>query len=240
MKKLYATAILAMTMVFLVGCEDSASVNSITPAPVHNGADGNTIAIYVVIDGSGSMANEVMDTSKTSSPKWKIANQALLTLGNQIDAYLNTNTNRTVLTGIVLFKNGNINLSDFGVLSNNVTSTYKEWINKYDGPNGNTPLGEAILMAADCIVNDKVRSKHIMAITDGESNQGRDPSTIVDGLRTRGDTVVPHFIAFDVNADVFNDVKKLGCGVVSASSGEALQAQVNRIVKEEILLEKED
>ena len=238
MNKLYIAIIVSMFL--FVGCENSVNEAPMITTPAHVGTDSNTIAIYIIMDGSGSMRYGIVNTNNVITPKWRVANQALLTLGDQIDDYLMMNTNRTILTGIVLFKGEEITLTDFGVLSNCVREVYQKWINGYSGPDGNTPLGEAILKAADCMVNDKIKSKHIMAITDGESNRGRDPATIIDSLKTRGDIVSTHFIAFDVDANVFNEVKKMGCGVVSASSGAGLQTQINKIVREEILLEKED
>ena len=232
--RLYTLAI-SILLLGVCGCEDSVANEVITANP-HIGADQNTIALYIVMDGSGSMADSVADGNSTN-PKWVIANNAVIKLGNILDAYLKSNPSKKILTGIVLFKNARITVSDFGVVTNNVTGIYQKWVNGYSDPNGGTPIGTAITAAASCFANDNVKSKHIMVLTDGENNIGYGPYTAVTKLNNSASV---HFIAFDVNSAVFNDVKKLGCIVANASNATELQKRVNTIVKNEILLEKED
>jgi len=227
MKK-YMIAMLA-TM-FITGCSDSLYAG----IPAHTGANNQTIAIYVIMDGSGSMA---------SNDKWKTANSALIGLGEKIDKYLKDNATKNVLAGIVLFNDGKISVTDFGVVSNNIAQKYQRWIkaNGNKSPEGGTPIGRSIETAASYFKNDNVKSKHIMVITDGDNTAGPTPYKSITLLKEDKNNVFStYFIAFDINASVFNSVKELGCKVFSASNGKELEKQINTIVKEEILLEKED
>ena len=47
------------------------------------------------------------------------------------------------------------------------------------------------------------------------------------------------FVAFDVNANVFAPLKKLGVTVVGAADEKQLKSQLEFILEEKILLEKE-
>jgi hypothetical protein len=49
-----------------------------------------------------------------------------------------------------------------------------------------------------------------------------------------------HFVAFDVDAKVFEGVKKLGATVVGASNESQLNAQLGFILEKKILLEDEE
>jgi hypothetical protein len=49
-----------------------------------------------------------------------------------------------------------------------------------------------------------------------------------------------HFVAFDVDAKVFDGVKKQGATVVGASNESQLEAQLKFILQRKILLEDEE
>ncbi|MEI6782416.1 MAG: hypothetical protein WCQ21_16015, partial [Verrucomicrobiota bacterium] len=53
-------------------------------------------------------------------------------------------------------------------------------------------------------------------------------------------TVSVHFVAFDVDAGVFDSVKKLGATVVGAADEKQLNTQLEYILKRKILLEEEE
>ena len=73
---------------------------------------------------------------------------------------------------------------------------------------------------------------------------GPNPSTILAnlkeeaGLKQTGLSV--HFVAFDVDAKVFEGVKKLGATVVSAANESQLNTQLEFILEKKILLEEEE
>ncbi len=49
-----------------------------------------------------------------------------------------------------------------------------------------------------------------------------------------------HFVAFDVNAKVFDPVKRLGATVVGAADEKQLNSQLDFILQQKILLEDEE
>ena len=53
-------------------------------------------------------------------------------------------------------------------------------------------------------------------------------------------SVAVHFVAFDVDARVFEGVKKLGATVVGASNESQLNTQLEFILEKKILLEDEE
>jgi hypothetical protein len=53
-------------------------------------------------------------------------------------------------------------------------------------------------------------------------------------------TVSVHFVAFDVDAKVFDGVKKLGATVVGASDEKQLDTRLDDILQRKILLEEEE
>ena len=53
-------------------------------------------------------------------------------------------------------------------------------------------------------------------------------------------TLSVHFIAFDVEAKLFDPVKKLGATVVAASNESQLNSQLQFILQRKILLEEEE
>ena len=94
------------------------------------------------------------------------------------------------------------------------------------------------------MLKSSLTRKHVLVITDGMNTIGPNPSTILDdlmkeaGQKQTGLSV--HFVAFDVDAKVFEGVKKLGATVVSASNGRQLNTQLEFIMETKILLEAEE
>ena len=73
---------------------------------------------------------------------------------------------------------------------------------------------------------------------------GPDPATVLSRLRPLADgkqaSLSVHFIAFDVDAKVFDPVKRLGATVVGASEEGQLTRQLDFILEKKILLEDEE
>jgi hypothetical protein len=119
-----------------------------------------------------------------------------------------------------------------------------DWIKSYRGPDSGTPLGLAIEAASRPVVASKFSQKHILVITDGQNTMGPDPVAIVPRVQksaeNRGSTVFVHFVAFDIDAKVFNPLKKMGVTVLGAADEKQLNQQLEFILEEKILLEKEE
>ena len=120
----------------------------------------------------------------------------------------------------------------------------RQWVKHFSSPDGGTPLGEAIRVAAAPLLNSKCKYKHILVVTDGLSNVGMQPAAALTQLKSTAEKKETglsfHFIAFDVSASVFAPVKKLGATVVGAANEQELNTQLSFILEKKILLEDEE
>lgn len=73
---------------------------------------------------------------------------------------------------------------------------------------------------------------------------GPTPAAVMPKLKQQAEekqmSVSVHFVAFDVDAKVFDSVKKLGATVVGASDEKQLNTQLEYILQRKILLEEEE
>ncbi len=202
------------------------------------------MALAIVYDTSGSMKETVRDATGKPAPKYVIANHALESTVRRIEAFATNAAGgeaRTVRAGLFVF-NGNgaraaIPLGPFNA------AAFHNWARTFASPNGGTPQGTAVRAAGPAVLNSNLTRKHVLVITDGVSNQGPDPAAVLPGLKRQAEakeTVLStHFIAFDVDARVFDAVKKQGATVVGAANETQLGAQLDFILAKKILLEDE-
>ena len=84
----------------------------------------------------------------------------------------------------------------------------------------------------------------MLVITDGINTAGPDPAAAIPRLKQMAEQkqnrLSIHFVAFDVNAKVFDGVKQLGATVVGASDEAQLNSQLEFILEKKILLEDEE
>ncbi|MDQ6631836.1 MAG: VWA domain-containing protein [Verrucomicrobiota bacterium] len=204
----------------------------------------NSVAVAIVYDTSGSMAEPVRDGSGKMSPKYVIANRALTSVINRLAEVANSKTTpRPVLCSLVVFDDngGAREAVKFGELD---PARLTAWVKEFHKPSGSTPLGEAIRTAARPLLPSKAKHKHVLVLTDGINTAGPPPSDVIPKLKTEaernGSAIFFHFVAFDVAARVFDPVKKLQATVVGAANEKELNTQLDFIVEKKILLEEEE
>lgn len=197
------------------------------------------IAVSIVYDGSGSMAYTVPGLNQQPTPKYQIANQAVASILRQLAAF-SQQKHVELQAGLVYFAAGKIHPA---LALTNLTSASEaaltEWTTHFRTPSGGTPLGLAIRAAREQLETSACPHKHILVITDGESNSGVAPDRVVQEIRASGNPVGIYFVAFDINASVFDPVKAQGATVVSASDAIQLNAEINHLLGQKILLEAE-
>ena len=202
------------------------------------------VALAIVYDTSGSMKEPVPSGSGGQAPKYVIANRALENVTRRIEAFA-TNTAggapRVIQAGLFVFANTSAREAiRFGAFN---PSAFHSWARTFSNPTGWTPLGNALSAAGKAVLDSNLSRKHVLVITDGMSNSGPDPKDVMPKLKAQAaqkEAIVSvHFIAFDVNASVFDPVKKLGATVVSASNETQLNSQLEFILARKILLEDE-
>src|ERR1051326_6602992 len=188
------------------------------------------VAVAIIYDTSGSMREPVRDTNGKPTPKYVIATRALIAIANQIQAFA---TNKSALgprkidaSLFVFSANSAQEAIKFGPFD---AEAFREWARNFSNPVGNTPLGNSLTVASRAVLDSPLSRKHVLVITDGMNTAGPDPAGVLPKLKIRAEqkqaSLSVHFVAFDVDAKVFDPVKKLGAPVVSAAD----EKQLNEI-----------
>jgi uncharacterized protein YegL len=212
-------------------------VSGQSPAPsAATGGAPPALALVILYDGSGSMADKVPNLGGEPTPKFQLANNAVRTIAQKMENYC-TNRNVTIDAGLIYFTQAKVKVGiPFQPFQ---AGSFESWANKFKSPNGGTPLGEGIKEANKMLATSHALKKHILIVTDGESNQGEAPQTVLAKMKSKGDSTSVYFVAFDVSAKVFDPVKKLGATVVSAANELELKTQIDGLLGKKILLEAE-
>lgn len=208
-------------------------------------AEEEGIALAIVYDSSGSMRESVRTGKGEMSPKYVIGNRALEAVVNRIQAFATNapaGAPRKIHTGLYIFSgNGAREVVKFGPFDPEAIRT---WLKNYPGPTSGTPLGTALETASKVVLESKLSHKHLLVITDGLNTVGPDPAAVVPRIQKQAEAkncvVFTHFVAFDINANVFAPLKKMGVTVVGAADEKQLNSQLEFILEEKILLEKEE
>ena len=208
-------------------------------------AQEDGLALAIVYDTSGSMKEQVRDRNGKLSPKYVIANRALEAISKRIQTFATNATTgglRTIHAGLFVFDGtGAKQAVKFGPFD---ASTFQTWAQRFSAPEGGTPLGNALTAASQTVLNSGLPRKHVLVITDGINTVGPDPAAVLPRLNQlaaqQQNRLSVHFVAFDVNAKVFDGVKKLGATVVGASDEAQLNSQLEFILQKKILLEDEE
>jgi hypothetical protein len=218
--------------------------------PVGSAGQADGVAIEIVYDTSGSMLQKVRDTNGNLTPKYIIASRALNAVVDRLQvvaAPSPTGPAPVIQAGMLWFqgeRGGSARVATAVKLGPFSPQPFRNWLAQHGQPQHGTPLGDAVRMAGNELLKSDLPRKHILVITDGINTQGPDPVVTIPKLQREAElkntAVSLHFVAFDVNADVFSGVKKLGATVVGASDEKQLNSQLEFILSKKILLEDEE
>src|SRR5436190_2296964 len=207
-------------------------------------AESEGVALAIVYDTSGSMKETVADKGGQSTPKYSIANRALIAIAKQIESFATNSATgpRKIDAGLFVFQgNGARQAIPFGRFDRTL---FEDWARHVSNPAGRTPLGNALRAAGDEVLKSPLSHKHVLIITDGKNTAGPDPSEVMPRLKQQaekeGGALSVHFVAFDVDAKVFDSVKTQGATVVGAANENQLNTQLQFILQRKILLEEEE
>ncbi len=204
------------------------------------------VAVAIVYDTSGSMRDPVDDVNGKPTPKYIIANRALMAIAKQLQAYAATNSAgepaRKIEAGLYIFnKESAREVVKFGPLD---VEALEKFAHDFKQPSGNTPLGNSLKVASNAVLKSPLSRKHILVITDGMNTAGPAPDAVLSRMKQTAkdkfDQFSVHFVAFDVDAGTFSGLKKLGATVVGASDEAQLDSQLQFIMQRKILLEEEE
>jgi hypothetical protein len=212
-------------------------VSGQTPAPSSAPAGAPpALALVILYDGSGSMGDKVPDLNGNPTPKFRLANNAVRTIAQKMENF-RTNKNVNIDAGLLYFTDAKVKV---GIpFQSFQEGKFEEWAGNFRSPVGGTPLGNGIKEANKMLATSHALKKHILVVTDGESNQGETPQGVLERMKARGDLTSVYFVAFDVAAKVFDPVKKQGATVVSAANELELKTQIDSLLGKKILLEAE-
>jgi hypothetical protein len=234
-----AVVVAALLAVFATACRAEPPS---TPQPAGTPQPG--VAVGIVFDTSGSMAQSVANAQGKQTPKYVIASDSLQAIINKLDRFQRSGSDAAphkLEVGLYIFQGQNaVESVPFGPFDAN---KLRRWLSGYNRPSGSTPLGQAVRMASDAVLKSRMESKHVLVITDGKNTAGPDPSSEMQTVQAlaskQGATLFHHFIAFDIDAKEFEAAKKQGATVLGAANEQELNSQLDFILEEKILLEKE-
>jgi hypothetical protein len=203
------------------------------------------VALAILYDASGSMGDSVRDAGGKMAPKHVIARRALTAIVQRLRAYVASAPAaepRKLSAGLYVFHGNDakpvVPLAPFD------GTRLAPWTNNLPSPASGTPIGVALETATQALLKSGLTQKHILVITDGENTVGPPPETVLPRLQQQaakqGAALNVHFVAFDVDARLFDALKKQGVKVVGAANETQLHTQLQTILVKEILLEDPD
>ena len=203
------------------------------------------VAVAIVYDTSGSMKQSVRDSNGRMTPKHVIARRAMESVVTRLQTFATNSPDgalRKMEVGVFVFAdNGPKEFIKFGPFDP-IAAT--RWAQSLPTPSTGTPLGVTLQKASEAVLNSKMPRKHVLVITDGMNTVGLAPEKILprikDEAARKQAAVSAHFVAFDIDAKLFDPLKKLGVTVVGAANEEQLNAQLGFILEKKILLEDEE
>ncbi|MBZ5496673.1 MAG: VWA domain-containing protein [Acidobacteriia bacterium] len=199
------------------------------------------IAAAILIDTSGSMQDPVTGSDKKPHPKIQVAQKALLNLLQQFSTFAQKHADKKLLVGIYefSFRRGQASCRQIVKLGPPDVAAAQSGI-KSIVPEGSTPIGDAMIAAARDLEATGLSHRHILVITDGESNMGYLPGDVTRVITQEPDTAraAIYFIAFDIGAELFEPVKDAGGLVLAADSEQQLTDTLDFILTGKILVEQ--
>jgi Mg-chelatase subunit ChlD len=105
---------------------------------------------------------------------------------------------------------------------------------------GGTPIGDAMVRGKRALDAARLTRRHLLLVTDGENTDGFEPGAVARAIEGRPFDERPtiYFVAFDIEAKRFNEVKDAGGFVMEAASGKALGETIDSLLRGKILIER--
>jgi len=207
--------------------------------PVKERRQGTAVA--VLVDVSGSMGRPVASGEGRSEPKIEIARASLLRLLRQIDRFTQEHPDRLVHVGIYEFSARPRQPSCRCVVPLGPPNlATQEAAIRAMVPDGDTPIGDALLYAKQQLDGSGLSQQHILVITDGENNRGYAPGDVVNVISRLPEArrASVYCIAFDITADRFRAVRDAGGLVLGAMNEGELQQTMDYVLTGKILAEQ--
>jgi hypothetical protein len=208
-----------------------------TPAPAPPSGEGTAIAI--VLDTSGSMKEPVEGANLQPASKMEIARKALLRLVRQIRGFTEKDPAARILVGIYEFsyRKDQPPCREVFKLGAPDTAQIETAVTKLV-PDGTTPIGDAMIMAARDLDASGMARRHMLVITDGENTIGYLPGDVARVIAEKSEAgrISIYFVAFDVAAEAFDPVKEAGGLVLAAEDETQLTDALDAVISGKIFV----
>lgn len=214
--------------------------DALRPDPAVEYRDG--IAAVILMDTSGSMRESVRDSDGNMRRKIEIAQRAALGLVTQFDRYAGEHPDQNIFLGVYEFSDrgrGTPSCRPVIPLGKPDPASAQSAISQMR-PDGETPIGDAMIVAKRDLDKSGLSKRHILVVTDGENNTGYSPANVTQVVSTQPDKdrASIYFVAFDVAAAKFNPVRDAGGVVLAASNESELTSNLDYLLAGKILVEQ--
>jgi|GEM_PF-2798022 len=202
------------------------------------------ISILIAIDVSGSMDDPPMQSP--SEKKYIIASRSLTEITNFLEDYYNKlakNEGIKMKIGLIRFSSDVDVLFDMSEMNNanfsrlrNITSNRNNF-----KPTYKTAIGKTLERGTEILAQSGTIFKSLIVITDGENTVGEEPeevlTAIVNNLNNKNtedfpvltDNILVSFVGFDIDTQIFANLKNIGARVTSAENEEELNTVLKNI-----------
>jgi Mg-chelatase subunit ChlD len=209
----------------------------ITPPAAGEPREG--IAAVVLLDVSGSMADEVSESG--GGQKIDIARRATMDLLGQFDRYAKAHPDEPVVVGLFEFsgeRERGPNTREVIPLQAPNLAHAEEALARMT-PQGGTPIGDALVVGKRALDMTGFTRRHLLVVTDGENTDGHRPADVMAALMRRPEAERPsvYFVAFDIAAARFEAVKNAGGLVLAAANAQELTDTLDFLLTGKILVE---
>jgi Mg-chelatase subunit ChlD len=207
-------------------------------APVET-RDG--LAAAIVIDVSGSMADQVDGPDGRRETKIEVARRAALDIVDQFVRYADDHKDQPVLLGIYEFSRRGGQPDCRPVIPmGRPDRAQAAGVISHLKPDGGTPIGQAMITAKKELDATGLTARHLLVVTDGENTDGVRPERVAAGIARRPEAERPsiYFVAFDIEASRFSGVRDNGGLVLSAANAAELNETLDMLLRGSILVEK--
>jgi Mg-chelatase subunit ChlD len=194
------------------------------------------VAVMILVDTSGSMAQRVRDRAGAQRPKHEIAREALERIVEQTEEWQKKKPGQDLQMGIALFSSSVRDLLPLGPFD---AATARSALGRLPNPNSGTAIGRALEQGFKQLYASGRARKYVVVISDGENTSGIQPDRMARQLfKQTGGEVEIHFVAFDTSSKHFAFLKDVNGHVVEAADGKQLQDELTKIYDKRILAEK--
>jgi Mg-chelatase subunit ChlD len=199
------------------------------------------LAAAILIDVSGSMDDEVAGEDGRAERKIDIARRAARDLVDQFARYADDHPDEPVLLGLYEFseRSGRADCRPVIAMARPDRAKAASALAAMDA-GGGTPIGNSMITAKRELDATGLTRRHLLVVTDGENTGGFEPERVATAINRRPEAERPslYFVAFDIEANRFRQVRDAGSLVLGAANAKELNATLDSLLRGQILLER--